>query len=294
MNVVRRAVFAALGMAAVAACSPDTTAPDLAQSPVVLASATSATGATIITEAEIVRQAENTAPTGAWVLYTRTAASSGAFRVGPGTAPEGVGSLELATPGSGDKVYLFNYEYVGTPLDGLTALRYATYRSAGALQQVTAINIQADVNGAAEGGFTTLVFEPVYNTPQGAVVNGVWQTWDALAAGAGRWWSTRDIPGVCAFDCFVAWSDILAANPDATVLGAIGLNQGSGNGGLTAAADQLVIGTTAGTTTFDFDPFVTPSTRETCQHDGWVTARRADGTAFTNQGDCVAYVQTGK
>ena len=295
MHIRPHRALAALAVLASAACSPDLAAPEMAATDIGPASATSVTGAQIITEAEIVRQAENTAPTASWVLYTRTAASVGQFQVGPGTVPEGVGSLGFATPGSGDKVFLFNYDYVGTRLDALTALSYATYRSGGvSAVQVPALNIQADYNGAADGGFTTLVFEPVYNTGQGAVADDVWQTWDALAGGSGRWWSTRDIPGVCAFDCFVAWSDILAANPDAVILGGVGVNQGSGNTGLVAAVDQLVIGAGGEPVTFDFEPYVTAATRETCREDGWRTARRADGSAFTNQGDCVSYVQTGR
>lgn len=294
MSQRHRTAFTALAALTLAACSPDLASPGTEPLPGALSSAVSATGAVIVTEAEIVRQAENTAPTAPWVLYARTAGSLGEFQVGPATAPEGVGSIGLETPGSGDKVYLFNYDYAGTPLSDVAALSYATYRTAGSLAQVTALNLQVDVNGAAEGGFTTLVFEPVYNTAQGTVTNGVWQTWDAIGAGSGRWWSTRDVPGVCAFDCFVAWSGVVSANPGATILGGVGLNQGSGNPGLAAAVDQLVIGTGAGTTTFDFEPYVTAATRETCEHDGWATARRADGSPFTNQGDCVSYTQNGK
>ena len=36
------------------------------------------------------------------------------------------------------------------------------------------------------------------------------------------------------------------------------------------------------------------ATRETCREDGWRTARRADGSVFKSQGDCVSYVQTGR
>lgn len=85
-------------------------------------------------------------------------------------------------------MFLFNYGYTGTHLASFTQLGYATFRTAGAApNQVTSINLQVDVNGlGAEGGFTTLVFEPVYNRDQGAVVDGAWQTWDALAVVAPR------------------------------------------------------------------------------------------------------------
>ncbi len=249
----------------------------------------------VITEAEVTRQAENTEPTGPWVIYTRNA-GAGAFQRGPETPPSGHGSLGLTTPASGDKVFLFNYGYTGTHLASFTQLGYATFRTAGAVpNQVTSINLQVDVNGlGVEGGFTTLVFEPVYNRDQGAVIEGEWQTWDALADGAAVWWSTRAIPGVCAVDCFVRWSDIVAANPDAVIVGGVGVNQGSGNPGLTCAVDRFVVGVGGAETTYDFEAFRTPSSHRECRDGGWQTLRRDDGTAFRNQGDCVVYAKTGR
>src|SRR5688500_18018345 len=120
--------------------------------------ASAATTTVVVTEADITRQAENTPPTDNWVLYTRTPASTGAFRTGPATPPLGVGSFELVTPTGADKATLFNFDHVGTDLGDVNAISYSTYRTAGSAQQVAALNIQVDYNGAAPGGFTTLVF----------------------------------------------------------------------------------------------------------------------------------------
>lgn len=252
-----------------------------------------ATSTEVITEDDIVRQPENTPPTNAWVLYTRNA-GTGLFRTGPATPPAGIGSLELTTPTGADKVFLFNYEHIGTRLDAIDAMSYATYRTTGSLQQVTALNIEVDYNGDAPGGFTTLVFEPVYNTDQGAVVDGQWQTWDAYNGGQAIWWSTKSIPGVCAFTCYVTWDAIVAANPDATILGGFGVNQGSGNPGLVAAVDALTLGDGVNTVTYDFEPYAVAQTRDDCKNGGWQSMRRADGSGFKNQGDCIQYVNTGK
>jgi hypothetical protein len=127
----------------------------------------------VITGDDISEQPENTAPLKAWVLYKR-AAGEGDVRTGPETPPLGIGSYELTTPTGADKATLFNFEHTGTALEDINKMSYSTYRTAGNLQQVAAINLQVDVNGAAPGGFTTLVFEPVYNTEQGAVVSGEW------------------------------------------------------------------------------------------------------------------------
>jgi hypothetical protein len=251
-----------------------------------------ATTTEVVTETEIARQAENTPPTNNWVLYTRNA-GTGDFRTGPGTLPLGIGSLELVTPTGADKVFLFNYDHIGTPLTSIDAISYWTYRTAGSLEQVTALNIQVDYNGDDPGGFTTLVFEPVYNTDQGAVQNGTWQNWDAYNSGNARWWSTQPIPGVCSFSCFVPWSVIVANNPSATIVGGFGLNQGSGNPALTAASDKLTIGYGGDLLTYDFEPYRIAQTRDDCKVGGWQSFKRADGTLFRNQGDCVSYINTG-
>lgn len=245
----------------------------------------------VVTEADVVRQAENTPPTDNWVIYTRTATPGTAtFRNGPATPPLNAGSLELGTTTGSDKVFAFNYDHVGTRLADIDALGYSTYRSAGNLQQVAALNMEVDFNGAAAGGFTTLVFEPVYNTSQGAVTSGVWQDWDAYDGGSARWWSTRAITGTCAFTCYSSWSDIVAANPDATILGGYGVNQGSGNPALTTAVDALSIGTAAKLTTYDFELVqpkpVKATDKDDCKDGGWKEFQ----TPYKNQGDCVSSV----
>jgi|GEM_PF-1157141 len=212
-----------------------------------------------VTEGDITRQPEGTTPTDNWVLFTRagTPPSAGTFVNGPATAPLGAGSLQLQTVTGGEKVFLFNFDHVGKKITDINAIQYSTYRVAGSAQQVTALNLVIDYNGpTVAGGFATLVFEPVYNTAQGAVVSGQWQTWDALN---GIWWSTQPINGQCAgatATCDKTFAEIQANNPDAVILGGFGFNQGSGNPGLTTSVDKLVLGFTTAACPFvyDFEP----------------------------------------
>lgn len=211
----------------------------------------------VVTEGDVTRQLENTPPTDDWVLFTRagTPATAAAFVAGPATPPLGAGSLRLQTSTGSEKVFLFNYNHVGTPLADISKLSYSTYRTAGTGQQLTALNMQVDFNGAAAGGFTTLVFEPVYNTAQATVVNGQWQNWNAF--GSGRWWSTAQINGQCAgasTACQRTWSQIVANNPDAVITGGFGFNQGSGNAGLIANVDALAIEHNGVCYTYDMEP----------------------------------------
>lgn len=248
---------------------------------------------TVVVEENIARQAENTPPTKNWVLYFRNA-GNGAFRTGPGTPPSGVGSFELTTPTGADKATLFNYDHVGTALADIDKIGYATYRTAGEAQQVAALNIQVDINGAAPGGFTTLVFEPVYNTNQGVVTDGVWQTWDAYSGGQAIWWSSNPIPSAPNRDTFVSWATIVAANPDAVIVGGFGVNQGSGNPGLISAVDVLTLGSGGDCVTYDFEPFKVATTKDDCKNGGYNTVKDAQGNSFKNQGQCIQYVNTGK
>ena len=200
-------------------------------------------GQTVVTDADVTRQAENTPPTDNWVLYTRagTPPTAGVFVNGPGNPPLGCGSLQLTTVTGGEKVFLFNYDHVGEKLSEINSISYWTYRTAGNAQQVAALNVQIDKNGGTlqPGDFATLVFEPVYNTSQGAVVSGQWQQW--IATGSGIWWSTQPINGQCAgatSTCDKTWAEIVTNNPDATIL-AVGINQGSGNPGLVSSVDAF-------------------------------------------------------
>ena len=47
-------------------------------------------------------------------------------------------------------------------------------------------------------------------------------------------------------------------------------------------------------TIYDFEPYRTASSKDDCKDGGWMEARRADGSSFKNQGDCVQYVNTGE
>lgn len=246
----------------------------------------------VVTENDVTRQAEDTPPTNNWVLYTRdgTPSTAAEFVDGPATPPLGTGSLQLTTTSGSEKVALFNYDHVGTALPAVNDVSYSTYRQTGADQQVASLNLQVDFNGPnVAGGFTTLVFEPVYNTTQGPVVSGAWQNW--TGTGGGVWWSTRTInnqPGGAAVADMRTWDQIVASNPDATILGGVGINQGSGNAGLTDNVDAF----TFDNTTYDFEHDVpAPTDKDQCKKDGY---EGFNSPSFKNQGQCVSYVAAHK
>jgi hypothetical protein len=184
-----------------------------------------------------------------------------AFVEGPDNPPLGVGSLEMGTTASQDKAQLFNYDHIGTALADIDAISYATYRSSASTNsaaQYPAINIEVDYAGDGSS-YTTLVWEPIYAYGQSNLAIDTWQTWDTMAPSqtsfGGGWWSTKDIPGVCAFNCFVDWDTILQNNPNAKIKYGFGVNVGSGwTGTFTGAVDALTLSVSGGTVTYDFEP----------------------------------------
>jgi hypothetical protein len=65
--------------------------------------------------------------------------------------------------------------------------------------------------------------------------------------------------------------------------------------GFTGKLDGLRVELTDGSVAnVNFEPFIVAATRDACKKDGWKTLLRADGSAFSNQGDCVSYVNTQK
>ena len=151
-------------------------------------------------------------------------------------------------------------------LAAIEGITYATYRHGSSTNppaQYPAINIDVDYVGDGSS-YTTLVWEPIYAYGQSNLAVDKWQTWDTMAPSQtgfqGGWWSTKVIPGVCAFNCFVNWDTIVQNNPNAKIKYGFGVNIGSGwNGAFTGAVDALTLTVNGETTTYDFEPVAPPT-----------------------------------
>jgi len=196
----------------------------------------------------------------------------------------GAGSLELTTAAldTAAKADYWTRETAGTLLADVTDLSYWTYQAVTPQPPHAAVSyqLQLDGNGAAPGGFTTIVYEPYQN---GAIVPGTWQQWDV---DSGLSWSTRT--GECGLvagaggPAIYTLAALQAACPDAVVLG-LGVNVGTFNPGYTVATD----GVQFNETTYDFEVGRTPATKDDCKDGGWMTF---NDPAFKNQGECVSWV----
>ena len=179
---------------------------------------------------------------------------------GPGSAPYGTGSAQIGTSISSDKVTIWNQSstVTGKLVSQIDALGYSAYRharSTSLAHHQPALNMEVDFNGAATGGFATLVYEPVYQSGGAdAVKTGEWQTWDAYDGGQGKWWTTRAIGSGCASDCFVTWDALKAQMTSDAFVYRFGVNQGSGQQGTVSSVDGLTFGAGGESTTWDFEP----------------------------------------
>ena len=205
------------------------------------------------------------------------------FRTGPGTTPDGEGSVQVATgngtTGGTCNSAIRSSSYAGVKLATLTSLSYWSYSSVNNGQQFPFLELNVNYG---EGGTTaddTVFFEPPYQTPttgsascpnQGATAMTTWQDWTALH---GCWWSNSGNfgnPGTGVEPI----SALLATHPDAYIVNASqsfitatahvdipsvhegGLAVEVGEGGTTTTfqgnAGEVTVGTAASTTQYDF------------------------------------------
>lgn len=202
------------------------------------------------------------------------------------TTPAGIGALQLTT----DLTTTAKAQYLhgeNVALSSVSDLGYYTKQvSAPFAGADPAYQVIAFLNGTS--GFTTLVFEPYQNPLQGPVVNNVWQQWDV---DAGFFWSTRTVAcsngtilGTPGGPATYTLAQIQNACPSAVVIG-YGVNIGTNNPGYDVETDLFNFNGT----TYDFEPYEVATNKDQCKKDGWQSVKKADGSSFKNQGECVSY-----
>jgi hypothetical protein len=197
-----------------------------------------------------------TAPITGW--YSADTRSSGNVTVDntyPGPTGFGCNSALFSTGSVAgqDKAQLYSFADYGQAFSGINNVSYYTYKVAGDPAPDVAVNIQLDgtagftLGCASTPCFTTLVYEPYLQSGgQGAITNDTWQNWNATDAtsGNGMWWSSKiPLGNTGAMDHPMPWSYFKGLYTDAVIWG-YGLDVGSGNPSVLAAADGLKFGST--------------------------------------------------
>lgn len=237
-----------------------------------------------------------------WGFLQETPNGTGSLVVGPSTPPLGIGSANLIVDSTGAEI-LGEAAYGDVQLSDITKLRYSTYKTSGSPALAIALQFAIDYdNTDSHTGFQgRLVYEP-YHTQ--TVATGVWQTWDTLndsaGTGAGNWWFSPGSgfrPGAvtCPQSNPCTWAQVNSLYPNASIRGAVYLKAGGGwIGGFDGNADALTIGVNGDDITYDFEPYSVATNKDQCKNGGFANFKRADGSSFKNQGDCVSYTQNGK
>jgi hypothetical protein len=213
----------------------------------------------------------------------------------PGSPHNGALQLSTDTTATAKAQYMHDTQ---TPLSQVNELSYNTKQiSASFAQGDPSYQVATCLNGltgcaaaSTNGNFTTLVFEPYYNTGQGPVVPGTWQSWDV---DSGQFWSSKTVTcsggvvtGTPGGPASYTLAQIKALCPNALVVG-FGVNVGSGNPAYNVEADLVNFNGT----TYNFEPFVSATNKDQCKDNGWMNLTDDNGNAFKNQGQCVSWTQ---
>jgi hypothetical protein len=205
-----------------------------------------------------------------WFMYNDTNDTIdntlGSFVVGPGTPPNGRGSIQFTLGASPfDRKNIATYQFSGTSLASITQMSFTAYSHSGVAGPTESpfLNFNVDFSGSSNAFQGRLVYVPSANGP---VPQDTWNTFDVITCGFALWtWSHYASNGNKWPDGntsqYRTWNDIKAAFPNARLLpvgGWLGIRVGEpGPTNYTANIDSFTLGTATGTTTFDFEP--TPS-----------------------------------
>lgn len=119
------------------------------------------------------------------------------------------------------------------------------------------------------GGFTTVTFDPTQSYPV----------------------TTRGGASASPFPCPAVPADMDLLSPGSNIRAfAINVGDTSVNDlGLDGYLDNVVVTTTDTTTIYNFDPALTPASKDECKNGGWMNFNTP---TFKNQGQCVSFVNT--
>jgi hypothetical protein len=208
------------------------------------------------------------------------------------SSPLPSGALQLTT----DLTTAAKAQYLhaaSSPLSSVSEAGFYTKQVSGSAVADPSYQLVMCLNGGTTSttcGFSTLVFEPYQNPLMGPIAPNVWQHWNVAA---GLFWSTRTVTcsnggvaGTPGGPATYTIGQVQTTCPSAVVIG-FGVNIGTNNPSYVVRTD----GFDFNGTTYDFQLTNPPTSKEQCKHGGFVNFTDAQGHPFTNQGQCVSFVE---
>lgn len=222
-------------------------------------------------------------------------AGSGSYVYGPQTASIGEGSAELRINSGSENFTLWKKAYGGLTLKDINVLSYDTFVSQGNKKAAPSLqfNFDPDVTDNKNNWYGRLIYEPSLN---GTVEDGKWQTWDAQKGGDAKWWmswenAVKDDYGTtnpCPRDAPCTLGQIRILMPKSGIhhgqmAGVVFKAVIDGNSPLKSSVDAFSIGTPTGIEVYNFEPVISPASKDECNNDGW---KRFNNPTFDSQQEC--------
>ena len=187
---------------------------------------------------------------------------------------------------------LATIRYAGLKLANMTELKYSNIGNLTPQSIAFQFDVDADLtdlNAAFQG---RLVFEPYQSFGNGAVIPNTWTQWDVLQ---GKVWGTgsgpsRPFSNLCPQSNPCTILQVLATYPNLGVSAGVGkmlFKAGSGWSAFSGNVDKFIIGTSAGSTTWDFELYSSPTDKEQCKNGGYLLFNPQSGL-YKTEGDCVS------
>lgn len=233
---------------------------------------------------------------GKWFMYNdendTIDNNQGLFVLGPQVAPAGFGSVQFSVMGT-ERKNIATYRFSGTVLADISELKFSTYNpsngNGGSVNRSGYLQFNVDFNGS-DTWQRRLVYLPSDN---GAIIQNQWQQWDSLKNGTALWrYSGTTWPGTVILGSTPrTWNDILASYPLIKMRvtdSFFGVRVGEPYAnGYTENIDLIKLSTNTFNYVADFEPLVSPTTKDECKNNGWTNFNNPQ---FKNQGQCVSFV----
>lgn len=222
-------------------------------------------------------------------MFNRDVSTSTPYEFNTDAASIGVGSLYVLPIGTTPADKFIGENFLNTPVANVNSISYdfkvgnagtaadadqfymSVYANFGSSDDFKFYDCRYDVvpTIGSTAGFTTVTFDPTQAYPV----------------------TTRGGANASPFTCPAVPADMDTLSAGSNIR-AFSLNVGDTSAsdvGLDGYLDNVVVNTNDGVTTYDFEPQLTPVTKDSCKKNGWMTF---NAPTFRNQGDCVSYVQS--
>lgn len=220
-------------------------------------------------------------------MFNRDMSTSTPFEFNSDQASIGMGSLYVEPIGATAADKMIAENFINTPIADVDSISYDFMIGSGGVEADKVhfyMNVYANFGVSDDlkfydcrynivptvgstGGFTTMTFDPTLAYPV----------------------TTRTGASASPFSCPTVPADMdnLSAGSNIRVF-ALNVGDTSTNDvGLDGYLDNVVVSIGGDTTTYDFEPALTPTTKDECKNGGWMSF---NSPFFKNQGDCVSFV----